>query len=508
MTLSPLAACAGPGTVTGTGGTSGGAGGQGLTLALNRSLVSLDNKLNQFDAAVSVQRGVRQALTFIDPKLAVQNVLAESFELTAPTEWTVRLRDGVRYSDGSPVTVEDVSTALEMYQKVPGSFLAGFFPEWPKVTPVDKSTFKLVSENPMPTLDYLMANILITPAAANKPEELQDGVGSGPYVVTSASRGTGEYTLQVNDKYWGPAPAIKTVRVRFLPEEAGRIVSLRSGEVDVIDAISPDAIAQLSGLADVEVQEVPGTRICQLFYNFRKPSGHPLADARVREALTYAINGPSLVKDVFSDSVTPMRGVVAGTLAGAAETGEYVYDPRKARQLLDAAGVKDLTLKIIWETGEFVNDTSVMEAVVEMLKAVGVRAELQQFQPGGDISKWRQGRAGDWDVLGNGYGTPTGLALTPLQGMYAGTAEKEASRDTYQGYVFPKITTMVEKASQEADQAKRERLLADAQKEIWNTWPCLWAFTPKTVIARRKHVQNLQLGPTNSYDLATVRLSG
>ncbi|MEV4576277.1 ABC transporter substrate-binding protein [Nonomuraea jabiensis] len=508
MTLSPLAACAGPGPVAGAGSGAGSTAGPGLTLALNRSLVSLDNKLNQFDAAVSVQRGVRQALTFIDQKLTVQHVLAERFELTGPTEWTVKLRDGVHYSDGSPVKVEDVSTALQMYQKVPGSFLAGLFPEWPTVTPVDASTFKLVTENPVPTLDYLMANILITPAAANKAEELQGGIGSGPYVVTSANRGTGEYTLQVNDKYWGPAPAIKSVQVRFLPEEANRVVALRSGEVDVIDAISPDAISQLSGLGDVEIQQVPSTRITQLFYNFRKPSGHPLADVRVREALSYAINGPSLIKDVFADSVTQARGVVADTLTGAVQTGEYVYDPQKAKQMLEAAGVKDLKIKIIWETGEFANDTSVMEAVVEMLKAVGVQAELQQFQPGGDISKWRQGRGGDWDVLGNGYPGPTGLALTPLQGMFAGTEEKEATRDTYHGYVFPKITAMLQKASRETDRTARDALLATAQKEIWNTWPCMWAFVPKTVIARRKRVQNVLLSPTNSYDLAAVRLNG
>src|SRR4029453_18355129 len=69
-----------------------------LNIALNRSLVSLDNKLNQFDAAVTVQRAVRQALPRLTPDLKIQPVLAESFRLTAPTEWTVRLRPGNRYS--------------------------------------------------------------------------------------------------------------------------------------------------------------------------------------------------------------------------------------------------------------------------------------------------------------------------------------------------------------------------------------------------------------------------
>ena len=65
------------------------------------------------------------------------------------------------------------------------------------------------------------------------------------------------------------------------------------------------------------------------------------------------------------------------------------------------------------------------------------KTELQQFEPGGNILAWRQGKQGDWDLLGNGFSSPTGLAITMMQGMYGGTAEKEKTRDTYQGYVGP-----------------------------------------------------------------------
>src|SRR3954454_1092054 len=128
-----------------------------LNLALNRSLVSLDNKLNQFDAAVTVQRAVRQGLTTLTPDLKVRPVLAESFELTAPTEWTVRLRPEVRYSDGSPVQVDDVAAALQAYHDTKGGFLATFSPEWPRVVKVDDRTFGLQTDKPLPVLDYLMA---------------------------------------------------------------------------------------------------------------------------------------------------------------------------------------------------------------------------------------------------------------------------------------------------------------------------------------------------------------
>ncbi|EHI44593.1 extracellular solute-binding protein [Rhodococcus opacus PD630] len=497
LTFGSAAGCATP---TGTPGP------KTVSLALNRSLVSLDNKLNQFDAALTVQRGVRQALTEIDRDLRPQLVLADRFELVAPTQWFVHLRPGIRYSDGTPVQVQDVATALQMYSQVDGSFVGGFFPEWPTVEQIDDTSFTLNTQRPVPVLDYLMSNILITPAAANVPEELQSGVGSGPYVVTESDRGTGNYTLVRNEKYWGTPAQIESVRVRFVPDESNRVVTLRSGEVDVIDSITPDAADQLAGLSGVSIDRIDGVRLNQLFFNFRKPQGHPLADARVRRALTYAIDGHALADQVLQGSATPSRGVIPLTLDGAVETGEYTYDPARARGELDALGVRDLELKIIWETGEFAADTDIMESVLQMLSAVGVRTSLQQFEPGGDISQWRQGKAGDWDVLGNGFPSPTGLALTIMQGMYAGTAEKEATRDTYHGYIFPEITRIITQASEEADATRRAELLADAQRQIWDTCPCLWAFVPKAVLARRSRIDGVALRPTNSYDLSVAAL--
>ncbi|OZF01609.1 ABC transporter substrate-binding protein [Rhodococcus sp. 15-1154-1] len=495
--LGSTVACAGP-----TGKPSQ----DTLVLGLNRSLVSLDNKLNQFDAAVTAQRGVRQGLTRIGDDLTPQLVLADRFDATSPTEWTVRLREGVKYSDGTPVRIEDISVAMEMYQQVSGSFVAPQFPEWPTVVPVDDRTFILRTIAPLPVLDSLMSNILITPASANEPNELQSGIGTGPFVVTESNRGTGEYTLVANEFYWGEAPKVQQVRVRFIPEEAARVVALRSGEVDVIDSISPDSAEQLASLPGVQIETVPSTRINQLFFNFRKPADHPLANARVREALTYAIDGESLARDVLIGSAVQATGAAPSTLSGAVETGQYTFDPAKARQMLDAEGVTDLELTFIWETGEFTNDVSLMESVTQMMTDIGVRVKLQQFEPGGDISSWRQGKVGDWDVLGNGYGNQTGLALTTIQGMYAGTAEKEATRDTYHGYVFPEITEKIELASSEPDPVRRASLLADAQQDIWNTWPCLWSFVPNALLAKRTRVQNVALTPINSYDLGSVRL--
>ena len=178
-------------------------------------------------------------------------VLAEHFELTEPTEWTVRLREGIRYSDNTPMEIEDVATALEMYRDAQGGFLATFFPEWPRSTRSTTAPSAWSTEKPLPILDYLMTNILITPAAENKPEELQTGVGSGPYVVTKPTAAPAPTGCAATPTTGAP-PRRRQVQVRFLPEESSRVIALRSGEVDVIDSITPDSREQLAGLPGVD----------------------------------------------------------------------------------------------------------------------------------------------------------------------------------------------------------------------------------------------------------------
>jgi peptide/nickel transport system substrate-binding protein len=93
-----------------------------------------------------------------------------------------------------------------------------------------------------------------------------------------------------------------------------------------------------------------------------------------------------------------------------------------------------------------------------------------------------------------------------MQGMFAGTQEKEKTRDTYHGFIFPKIADKISRASGEIDQDRRNALVQQVQADIWKTWPAMWAFAPKAVIARRVRVEDLVLGSNIAYDLARVRL--
>ncbi len=204
-----------------------------------------------------------------------------------------------------------------------------------------------------------MANILITPAAANKPEELQGGVGTGPYKVASADRGTGTYKLGVNDNYWGEKPASAKSTSGSCPEESSRVVALRSGEVDVIDTITPDSVAQLKAVDGIEIESVTGTRYNQLFYNFRKPAdsthvgpqgprGPVLRDQRQVRWWKASWVAPSPPPRAWSRRPWPAPSKPANTPT----------IPARPSSCWPALGVSNLSVKMIWETGEFASDAS------------------------------------------------------------------------------------------------------------------------------------------------------
>ena len=111
-------------------------------------------------------------------------------------------------------------------------------------------------------------------------------------------------------------------------------------------------------------------------------------------------------------------------------------------------------------------------------------------------------------MLGNGYGNQTGLALTNLQGQYGGTAEKEKTRDTYQGFVVPEITALLDQAAAESDERQAQRPAQAGAGEDLGTWPA------HVGLDAEQRPRQAQAGarastcaPTNSYDLAAVTVS-
>jgi hypothetical protein len=192
----------------------------------------------------------------------------------APPQWTVRLRKDIKYSDGTKVAMEDVAKALKMYSQVNGSFVAPQFPEWPKVTKKDELTFTLDTKAPLPHPEHPDVQHPHHPRRRQQAGGAAGRRGHRPLQGGLRNRGTGTYKLVVNENYWGDKPKVSEVNVRFMSEESSRVVALRSGEVDVIDSITPDSVAA-EAVDGITIEGVTGTPLQPALLQLPQAGGQP-----------------------------------------------------------------------------------------------------------------------------------------------------------------------------------------------------------------------------------------
>lgn len=248
--------------------------------------------------------------------------------------WTVKLRSGVTFTDGTPFDAADVvATYRAMLSPARHSPVRQRFSMLKSVEAVDKTTVEFTLSAPYaPFPDLLVLGILPTESLTGTPPDLP--VGTGPYMVTSWRRGA-RMELVANKDYWDGPPAIKKVTIEYVPDDDTRAERLRDGKLD--GAALPPTLAK-------EFDNVDGMRVVShSAADVRAvvlPADNPVTgDRAVRLALNHAMNRQQMVTDVLngqgSVAYTPMPGVLAEFVEPEAKFG---YDITQALDQLDAGG--------------------------------------------------------------------------------------------------------------------------------------------------------------------------
>lgn len=323
-----------------------------------------------------------------------------------PLRWRVSLREGVTFTNGEPFDAEAVAANVERLLTDPEvqaeAALVAELASLESVEVIDDYTVELVTNRPDPELDRRLTIFRIGPPVAMAEEGFRrNPVGTGPYMLESWERGTG-YTLVANPEYWGEAPAIGTVRIRFIPEESTRIAALESGEIQLAQAIPPDQAARAP-----QVLRSPGivqSMILRLTTEGDDPG--PMADPNFRRALNYGVNKQAIVDAIFDGAYQVSQCQVGGenTTGYNPQLEGYDYDPDRARELLGQVDISDgytITLAMS-QAGSSPREREVMQAVQSDLQTLGLNIEVPQLDATAYGDAIRQ--------VGN---LPDGLLLTP-----------------------------------------------------------------------------------------------
>ena len=325
------------------------------------------------------------------------------------TEWTCTLREGLRWSDGSPLTSRDIAFTYRFVidNKIPQ--YKSYFPSDPTFETPDDRTLIWKAEEPtfapdMPPWVYIVPEAVWAPYDGRELREIRGvqntpSIGSGPFVLTEWAPGQG-WTMERNPYYWGEEPQLDRIEYRLYSNQEAMIQALRNGEIDFADGIKPSLIESVEGIDGVSVQRVVSDWWLNLAFNFggQGPDADALPalhDITLRHAIAMAIDKQAIAEKVYRGTATPGDTIIRPASAfwhlDIPADEEIPFDPAAANVMLDEAGYADTDgdgIREDPETGEPLellvpasqDTTGAVESgelIVGYLAAIGVRVDLR-----------------------------------------------------------------------------------------------------------------------------------
>jgi peptide/nickel transport system substrate-binding protein len=326
------------------------------------------------------------------------------------TEYTVRIKEGLVWSDGTPLTSEDVAFTYEMLNTEANQFIQGspVRDAVETVEVVDERTTKLTLATTSPYVGKLLSveAVAILPkhvfapvfeaegTLANADANQNPTVFSGPYMLTEWRRGE-SLTFTANPDYVLGKPKIETLVIRIFPDPESGYAALAAGQVDLQPNLGPtDGPRVLELNPDLKVVGYPGGYIELLLFNLRGEdnprAGHPaLQDIRVRQAIRLGINREAIANDLLAGAAVPTDSIYAGNAVEDTSLEFVSYDPEAAMALLDEAGwvvgadgirEKDgVRLELRYPTTTAAYRRDVQAVIQQQLAEIGVGIVLENY---------------------------------------------------------------------------------------------------------------------------------
>jgi len=384
-------------------------------------------------------------------------ILADSWQFQG-NKWTFKLKKGIKFHNGAPLTSKDVAFSIEkMRDEKGGSLQAPNFKDVTEVQTPDDLTVVFVTKQPLAIfLDRLENRFILSKVAGDKyGDKLYDNpIGTGPYKFVSYQRG-GNMVFTRNDEYWGGKAAIKEIVFRKVTEDAARLAALESGQADFINNVPDHEVARLQKHPRIRIDKIEGLRMFFLAFN---TSFKPWDNKLVRQAANYSVDAAAIVKNIFDGIGYPINGPVGHNVIGAdPKLKRYPYDPQKSKELLTKAGFPNgCDIQLYYSAGRYPKDREVCQVVAAQMVKGGFRVELVS-------QEW----ALFWDKQGvNGGKLPFYYigrgSLTDADTLYDQYFRTGTTKRT--NYSNPDIDKLIEEQQKTADQKKRIAILQKAGK--------------------------------------------
>ena len=412
--------------------------------------------------------------------------LATSWKRVNPTTIEYQLRRGVTFSNGDPFTSADVKFSVDWIKNpANASKQTPYVRDIDRVETPDAYTVRFVSKVPTAIPPGLQNPIFIVDAkyvqAKGNAFVAEHPIGTGAYVLREWKRDD-QTVFDANPHWWGGHPKIDHVVFKPIPEAGARVAALRTGATDVITNVPPQYQAQLAGGANTKLESTRSLR--QLFIAFNTLQAGPQQNKLVRQAINYAVDVPSIVKNVLDGRGFEITSPIPPNYFGYdASVPSYKHDLAKAKALLAKAGYPDgkgLALTLNAPVGRYNRDREVAEAIAGQLQAAGVQVTVRP-QEWVSYSDQLNHRALT-PMYELGWNQPSADADGIITALFTSTAPLSC-------YSSPEIDRLADQARGELDPGKRKALYKRIATVLFDDAPWIVMFQYEDLYATSKRVQ-------------------
>jgi peptide/nickel transport system substrate-binding protein len=434
----------------------------------------------------------------------IEGDLAESWDVSEDgTEYTFHLRPDAKFSDGSPVTADDVVFSIER-AAADDTLVFWTFEAMKGVEAVDPTTVKVTLNEPAAPFanDIALWGASIVSKASAQAGTADGGlslVGSGPFMLDSWQKGE-QIVLKKNPYYWekdtddNQLPYLDQVNLIVLTDDNTRMLKLQAGEIDTALDVPYNQISPLSQDQNLVISATPLYGITTVALHQKKPE---FADIKVRQAMNYAIDREAMVQTALFG-----YGRVACSPINLVwfYTDEYCYtfDLEKAKQLMAESSAPDgFSASLHIAAGDTVsNQLAVM--MKDMLAQINVDVAIEPIDPG---TQWERRTQGDYDMT---MGSGTSDNLDPNSNMLFCCVSDGGANSSYTGWADPEVDAIFRKTQTELDFEKRGEYYDEFQRLVMERGPSLNLLHQVNRYGARATTHNFFLDPTAHWHLEYV----
>ncbi|RGE20325.1 ABC transporter substrate-binding protein [Leucobacter sp. wl10] len=369
------------GCSAGAGSSSGGAGDSPTTatIALTGTPTNLDFTTTAGSAIPqALMSNVYEGLVELDQSGEIAPLLAKDWTVSEDRKtYTFTLQEGVTFSNGDEFTADDVKFSFD---RVKTDWVSSLKAKMDVVESVDVVSPTEVSVSlSAPSNAWLFS--LATPVGAIFSEQGVDDlagtpVGTGPYAVEQWTPNE-SLVLKTRDDYWGEAPGVEQVTLKYFADATATTNALQTGDVDAIANLqAPELLSSFE--ADDKFVVTTGTSSGEVSLSLNNQAA-PFDDVRVRQAVLYALDKQAILDTAWNGYGSLVATYATPTDPYYEDLGDrYPYDPQKARDLLKEAGKENLDITFTVPTRPYAQ--AVSEIVVSQLKDVGINATIESAE--------------------------------------------------------------------------------------------------------------------------------